>query len=98
MAACPGDAGPGVLPSAIQALQKKYVALLEVILKEGVAAGEFDGAQVGGLATHLNVMGYAFMPPYRIVSNRKELVEHIDRYTEMLLNSLRPRGRVGGKP
>ncbi len=97
LAACPGEAGPGMLPGNIQALQRKYVALLEGILEEGVAAGEFDAQATDGLAPHLNALGYAFMPPYRVIRSRKEMVEHLERFTTLVLHGLRRPDRPGGK-
>lgn len=97
LAACPGEAGPGMLPGTIQAIQRKYKALLESILEEGVAAGEFDAKAAEGLAPHLNALGYAFMPPYRVIRSRKELAEHLERFTALVLHSLRRSDRPGGK-
>jgi AcrR family transcriptional regulator len=68
---------------------QKYIRLIEEVLREGNRKGVFSVRDPGAMARHVNFMGFAFMPPYRIHETRKEILAQVDMYADMLLESIR---------
>ena len=68
---------------------QQYVLLLQSVLEEGMEKNIFRKDDSMELAYHINLVTSSFLPPYRFVSSREEVVKQVNMFAEIFISGLK---------